>query len=276
MRLTPLLRVRPTSIVTQIMASNSFISTPAAAHLSSSTATSKPSEATSSSTTAAAAPKPAESAEPHPQFGLGTLSLADLAPSPFAQFHTWYGAAAAAAVPQPYATTLATAALPVGRVSARMVYLERLDAHGFVVYSNWGTSRKAADVASNPHAALVFWWREQERQVRVEGAVQPLPRPASQAYFDSRPRPSRLGAWASRQSEALPGGGRDLLDQRVREEEARWQGSDKIDVPDYWGGVRVVPDLVEFWQGRDSRLHDRFVYTKVDGTDEWKIERLSP
>lgn len=166
-----------------------------------------------------------------------------------------------------------TAALPSGRVSARMVYLKELDSAGFVIYSNWGTSRKAADIATNPRASLTFWWRELERQVRVEGAVERLSAPESQVYFDVRARGSRVGAWASRQSEVLTG--REQLEERVREVERRFEGEERIPVPEFWGGLRVRPERVEFWQGRDSRLHDRFVYEQgEDG--EWKIERLSP
>lgn len=170
---------------------------------------------------------------------------------------------------------------------------------GFVVYSNWDTSRKAADIRSNPRSALTFWWHEMERQVRVEGAAERLTQDESQAYFDTRIRGSRLGAWASRQSEVLKplktehgegdarrdddddDDGRAELDRRVKEVEERFHGVDRIPVPPFWGGLRVVPEVVEFWQGRPSRLHDRFRYTRVErqGHEEamsWKIERLSP
>lgn len=151
--------------------------------------------------------------------------------------------------------------------------MKELDDRGFVVYSNWGTSRKASDVASNPHAALTFWWREQERQVRVEGRVERLTSAESQVYYDTRIRGSRIGAWASRQSEVLEG--REQLEQRVKDVEERFAGTEEIPVPEFWGGVRVVPDVVEFWQGRESRLHDRFRFTRGEG-EEWKVERLSP
>lgn len=154
-----------------------------------------------------------------------------------------------------------------------MVYMKELDARGFVIYSNWDTSRKAADVSSNPYAALTFWWREQERQVRVEGTVQRLTREESQVYYDTRIRGSRIGAWASEQSKVLTG--REELEKRVEEVEKRFEGKEEIPVPEFWGGLRVVPEVVEFWQGRPSRLHDRFRYTKLEG-DEWKVERLSP
>lgn len=162
-------------------------------------------------------------------------------------------------------------------MSSRFVYLKELDGRGFVVYSNWGTSRKAADVESNPYASLAFWWHEMERQVRVEGPVERLIASESQAYFGLRARGSRVGAWASEQSKVLleEEGGRGVLEQRVRDVEKRFEGQDEIPVPEFWGGLRVLPEMVEFWQGRESRLHDRFKYVKGDGGD-WEIERLSP
>jgi pyridoxamine 5'-phosphate oxidase len=174
----------------------------------------------------------------------------------------------------PETVCLSTAALPSGRVSARMVYLKELDGRGFVVYSNYG-SRKGRDLAANAHASLTFWWKELERQVRVEGVVERLSAAESQVYYDTRARGSRIGAWASPQSQVLAG--REELEGRVREVESRFEGEDKIPVPDFWGGLRIVPLLVEFWQGRESRLHDRFQYERegVDQT-EWKIERLAP
>ena len=173
---------------------------------------------------------------------------------------------------QPETVCLSTATLPSGRVSARYVYLKELDAKGFVIYSNWATSRKSEDVRSNPYAALTFWWQELERQVRVEGPVQRLTSEESQVYYDTRIRGSRLGAWASEQSSVLPD--REHLEQRVKTVEERFEGKDEIPVPDFWGGIRVVPERMEFWQGRASRLHDRFAYVK-DG-EGWKIDRLSP
>ena len=159
------------------------------------------------------------------------------------------------------------------------MYLKELDDRGFVIYSNWATSRKAADLDSNPQASLAFWWHELERQVRVEGMAERLSEEESQRYYDLRARGSRIGAWASEQSKVLPEeeGGRDVLERRVRDVEERFEGQDKIPVPRFWGGVRVVPRMVEFWQGRESRLHDRFRYTRDETVEEgWRIERLSP
>ncbi|KAG8166461.1 hypothetical protein KVR01_002150 [Diaporthe batatas] len=237
------------------------------------------------------------------------LRRRDLDPaSPITQFHAWFSAAQAhshshsaspptttttdtqhqqqpALVPHPETCTLSTAQLPSGRVSARMVYLKELDARGFVVYSNFGTSRKARDLESNPWASLVFWWEALERQVRVEGRAERLTREESQAYYATRVRGSRLGAWASRQSAVLvPGEGEDgdddgraQLQRWVDEAEERFRGDEDIPVPEFWGGLRIVPERVEFWQGRENRLHDRFVYERVEGEeDKWTLERLSP
>ncbi|KAI9713607.1 MAG: hypothetical protein M1820_000990 [Bogoriella megaspora] len=209
------------------------------------------------------------------QYTKGSLEKDQLVSDPLEQFHTWFAHARSENVHQPETVNFATAALPSGRVSARMVYLKELDSRGFVIYSNWATSRKAADVASNPYAALTFWWHELERQVRVEGKVERLSSEESQVYYDTRIRGSRLGAWASEQSKVLRG--REELENRVKDVEERFQGEEKIPVPEFWGGLRVVPEMVEFWQGRESRLHDRFCYTKDEGKESgWKIERLSP
>lgn len=211
------------------------------------------------------------------QYKRGILEESDLDPSPTEQFHKWFEEATAANVYQPETVALATASLPDGKPSARMVFMKELDEKGFVIYSNWDTSRKSRDVRSNPQAALTFWWREMERQVRVEGKVERLTNEESQVYYDTRVRGSRIGAWASPQSQVLKG--REQLEEFVSDVEKRFEGRDKIPVPDFWGGIRVIPDVMEFWQGRESRLHDRFQYTKVDGKEgreKWKIERLSP
>lgn len=228
----------------------------------------------------------------------GGLHRRDLDPhSPIAQFHAWFAAAqagggggrGAAPIAHPETCTLSTAALPSGRVSARMVYLKELDARGFVVYSNFGTSQKARDLAGNSWASLVFWWEALERQVRVEGRAERLSRDESQRYYETRVRGSRIGAWASRQSAVLrpvegqgeegeDDDGRRQLEGWVKETEERFEGTDAIPVPDFWGGLRIVPERVEFWQGRENRLHDRFVYERVEGEEAaaWTLERLSP
>ena len=209
------------------------------------------------------------------QYTKGSLEKSQLLSDPFIQFNAWFSHAKSAGVYQPETTTLSTAELPSGKVSARVVYLKELDTKGWVIYSNWGTSRKAADIASNPHAALTFWWRELERQVRVEGRVERLTSEESQVYYDTRIRGSRIGAWASKQSTVLTD--RTELDERVKQIEDRFQAQEKIPVPEFWGGLRVIPESVEFWQGRPSRLHDRFVYSEdKESGSGWKIERLSP
>ncbi|CAJ2501926.1 Uu.00g047790.m01.CDS01 [Anthostomella pinea] len=231
------------------------------------------------------------------QFTKNVLTRADLDPSsPTRQFHAWFATAQQSGlVAHPETCCLSTAALPSGRVSARMVYLKELDAQGFVIYSNFGTSRKARDLAANPWASLTFWWEALERQVRVEGRAERLSRDESQRYFDTRVRGSRIGAWSSRQSQVLvPAAagedadgddhdhddGRRELEDWVEETEKKFEGEKHIPVPEFWGGLRIIPESVEFWQGRQNRLHDRFVYTKQDGAKdeaaEWTLERLSP
>lgn len=209
------------------------------------------------------------------QYTKGSLSASQLDRDPLAQFHTWFAHARDNGVYQPETVTLSTAQLPSGRVSARMVYMKELDTRGFIVYSNWSSSNKAADVNSNPQASLTFFWRELERQVRVEGRTERLSSEESQPYYDTRGRGSRIGAWASQQSAILRD--REELVARVKDVEARFEGQERIPVPDFWGGVRIVPDMVEFWQGRESRLHDRFRYTKDESEEGgWKLHRLSP
>ncbi|KAL9059602.1 MAG: hypothetical protein Q9162_001107 [Coniocarpon cinnabarinum] len=225
-------------------------------------------------TTANSTPSQAE------QYKKGALYRADLAPSPITQFHAWFSHAQQNGVYQPETVCLSTASLPSGKVSSRFVYLKELDERGFVIYSNWGTSRKSQDVRSNPYASLSFWWRELERQVRVEGPVERLRNEESQVYYDTRARGSRIGAWASEQSKILTPNsgaeddGREALESRVKDTERKFDGKEEIPVPDFWGGLRVLPESIEFWQGRESRLHDRFQYTKED--ESWVIERLSP
>jgi pyridoxamine 5'-phosphate oxidase len=165
--------------------------------------------------------------------------------------------------------TVATAT-PDGAPSARMMLLKDVDQRGFVFYTNY-QSRKAGELLANPRAALVFHWPVLQRQVRVEGAVARLPQPESETYFRTRPRGSRIGAWASRQSTELAT--RAELDQRVREYEARFAGQD-VPLPPFWGGFRLTPSAIEFWQGRVNRLHDRLRYTRVGGG--WAVTRLYP
>ncbi len=198
------------------------------------------------------------------------LTEADAAADPSEQFQHWLEQAIAAELPEPNAMTLATAT-PDGRVSARMVLLKGADETGLVFYTNY-TSRKGEQLAANPYAALVFWWAELERQVRFEGRVARLSASESDAYFQSRPLGSRLGAWASPQSQVIPD--RATLEQRLAALEQQYaQGS--VPRPSHWGGFRLAPETIEFWQGRPNRLHDRLCYCRqADG--RWQRQRLAP
>lgn len=266
--------------------------------------------------------------------------------NPLHQFHTWFRDPRLSPSSAPETCTLATASLPSGRVSARVVYLKELDERGWVVYSNWGSREgkgrqvfgpdaEAMDTlgsmpepgdenneisgSGNKWATLTFNWATVERQVRVEGLLEPLSREESEQYWRTRERGSQIGGWASWQSRVLWSAeppqlaehqrrksvarmqasvgsssatlvpadiditdiddGRALLEQRVKEIEERFANVDKIPLPPFWGGMRLVPESVEFWQGRRSRLHDRFRYVRT-GTDEnsslWRLQRLSP
>jgi pyridoxamine 5'-phosphate oxidase len=188
---------------------------------------------------------------------------------PVQQFARWFHDAVDAKLPLAEAVTLATVDAE-GRPSARVVLLKDFDEHGFVFFTNY-ESRKAHDLAANPRAALCFWWPPLERQVRIEGSVERVAAAESDAYFASRPRGSQIGAWASDQSTVIES--RRILEDRAAQLAARWTGS-AVPRPPHWGGFRLRPDSIEFWQNRDDRLHDRFRYTR-DG-DRWRIERLAP
>ncbi len=190
-------------------------------------------------------------------------------PDPILQFQTWFEAAVAANLPEPNAMTLATAT-PDGIPSARVVLLKAVDSRGFVFFTNYN-SHKAQDLIANPHAAIVFLWTEQERQVRIQGTVEKISPAESDDYYYSRPVGSRLGAWASDQSQVIPD--RTVLETRLADLQAKHPDGD-IARPEHWGGFRVIPRVIEFWQGRSSRLHDRLRYqTHETG---WTIDRLAP
>lgn len=198
------------------------------------------------------------------------LRRADLADDPVEQFDRWYQSAERE-VPLAQAMTLATVG-PDGAPDARMVLLKGHGPDGFCFFTNY-ESAKAAQIAADSRAALVIYWREQDRQVRVRGSLERLPAADSDAYFATRPRESRLGAWASPQSRTLPG--RDALEESLGEIEERWEGEEDIPRPEHWGGFLVRPETVEFWQGQRARLHDRFLYTR-EPANGWRIERLAP
>ncbi|MEM7111584.1 MAG: pyridoxamine 5'-phosphate oxidase [Chloroflexota bacterium] len=201
----------------------------------------------------------------------GRLNREMLADDPFVQFDQWFEAVLAADdILEPNAMTLATAD-ENGRPSARMVLLKGCDLRGFVFYTNYN-SRKGQELAANPWAALTFWWGSLQRQVRVEGHVVRLSAEESDAYYNSRPVGSRLGAWVSHQSQIIAE--RGVLEERLKEYEAKFAAGD-VPRPDYWGGFRVVPTAIEFWQGGMHRLHDRFRYTR-QADENWQIKRLSP
>jgi pyridoxamine 5'-phosphate oxidase len=198
------------------------------------------------------------------------LHRAELDPSPIAQFRKWFAQALSAQLVEPSAMTLATADKD-GRPSARIVLLKAADERGFAFFTNY-ESRKGRELAENPHAALVLYWPELEREVLVAGAVTQVSRAESAEYFAKRPRGSQLGAWVSKQSSVVPD--HTFLEAELQQVEQRFAGRD-VELPPYWGGYVLQPVRLEFWQGRPNRLHDRFQYSKqADGT--WRIDRLSP
>jgi pyridoxamine 5'-phosphate oxidase len=200
----------------------------------------------------------------------GGLGERDLRKNPFEQFRVWFEQAQAAEIIEPNAMTLATAT-PDGIPSARMVLLKGFDERGFAFFTNY-ESQKGRELAENPHAALVFYWAELERQVRITGTVTKTSQAESEAYWSTRPVASQLGAWVSEQSTVVPN--RKVLEEQMAALE-KWYEDVEIPAPPYWGGYRVAPETIEFWQGRPNRLHDRFRYTKA-GEGKWQIERLSP
>lgn len=199
----------------------------------------------------------------------GSLDAADVLPDPLAQFQRWFDQALASQLPEPNAMHLTTVGAD-GRPSGRIVLLKGLD-EGFLFFTNY-QSRKGHELARNDRAALTFFWVELERQVRVEGCVERVSEAESDAYFASRPRGSQIGAWVSAQSEVVPD--REFLEKRAAELAAKF-AEQPVPRPPHWGGYRLKPDYLEFWQGRPSRLHDRIAYTWQLGGN-WKIERLSP
>ncbi len=208
--------------------------------------------------------------QPKPPMESPGLTRKNVDPNPFKQFEQWYQAAVAAEPVLPAAASLATATRE-GRLSSRMVLLKDFDERGFVFYTNYESS-KGIELAENPSAALVFYWRQLERQICITGPVSKVSREESEAYFRTRPRGSQIGTLTSRQSQVVAS--REVLESRFQQLMAEYEGGE-IPLPSYWGGYRLSPATVEFWQGRSDRLHDRVLYKRHSG-GPGQLERLSP
>lgn len=205
-------------------------------------------------------------------YGRGALDEAGVVADPVEQFRVWFDEARAAKVAEPNAMTLATVDA-AGAPSARVVLLKSFDERGFAFYTNYD-SRKGKELAANPRAALCFFWQPLERQVRVEGTVERVGRAESEAYFSGRPRLAQIGAWVSQQSATITS--RAELERIEAALKSRF-GDGPVPLPEFWGGFRVVPHAIEFWQGRPSRLHDRLLYSRSgSGSGPWTLQRLSP
>jgi len=197
------------------------------------------------------------------------LSKASVNKDPFVQFNNWFSEIVDAKIIDPSAMVLATVA-ETNMPSARIVLLKEVDEKGFVFFTNY-LSRKAKDLKKNPNASLLFYWKEMDRQLRIEGIIEKVKTKISEEYFHTRPRESQISAWVSKQSSIVPD--RNFLDKKYNELDEEF-GNDEIPLPDYWGGYRLIPEYFEFWQGRESRLHDRICYREKKGN--WKIFRLAP
>jgi pyridoxamine 5'-phosphate oxidase len=199
----------------------------------------------------------------------GSLDVSDVSFVPLEQFQMWFDEAISSELLEPNALLLSTVSAK-GKPSSRIVLLKGLD-NGFKFYTNY-LSRKGTELIENPNACITFFWAELERQVRIEGTIEKVSAEESDEYFQSRPKGSQIGAWTSNQSMVI--GNREVLEEREKHLIEKF-GNNPIPRPPHWGGYRLVPNYIEFWQGRPSRLHDRIAYTLMEN-DEWKIERLSP
>jgi pyridoxamine 5'-phosphate oxidase len=209
-------------------------------------------------------------AELRKEYSKSSLDFSTIHKNPLTQFSLWFDEAISAKVMEPNAMNLATISKD-GRPSGRVVLLKGIEDEKFIFYTNYQSS-KGKDLDTNPACSLTFFWPELERQIRISGIAERTDSESSEKYFQSRPRASQVGAWASPQDSII--GSREILEARVAEIEKRFEGKDKLPKPHQWGGYAVKPFEMEFWQGRPSRLHDRILFTKLD--DEWKINRLAP
>lgn len=200
-----------------------------------------------------------------------SLDESDIVNNPFQQFRIWFEEAMEAKIPEPNAFTLSTADLS-GQPSARILLLKSFDEIGFVFYTNYN-SRKGAQLAANPKAAMTFLWHELQRQIRIEGMVTKASEEISNAYFQSRPKASQIGAWASPQSQVIDN--RSLLENNVQSLQDEYKDAETLPKPPHWGGYLLKPNFIEFWQGRPSRLHDRIAF-ELDESQNWQIKRLAP
>jgi len=215
--------------------------------------------------------RPLDTATLRLEYSRAALDEASVDPNPIRQFERWFSDALASELAEPNAMCLSTVGA-AGKPSARMVLLKGVSASGFVFFTNY-LSRKGQELRANPNAALTFYWAELERQVRIEGTVAPVSPEESESYFASRPFRSRLGAAVSPQSQVIPS--RAALEEEMARLEAQYAASEAVPRPDHWGGYRLSPDSIEFWQGRRSRLHDRILYS-LSTSGLWEIRRLAP
>jgi pyridoxamine 5'-phosphate oxidase len=205
------------------------------------------------------------------EYSLHALDESKVNPNPLIQFQTWLEEALIAKIDEPYAFNLATISAS-GQPDSRIVLLRSATAAGFSFFSNY-TSQKGLEIKVHPFGSLNFFWAGLERQVRIQGKIEPLSEVASDEYFQSRPRESQIGAWASEQSQIIPN--REYLEGRVIFFTKKFEGQ-AVPRPSHWGGYLIIPHRYEFWQGRESRLHDRILYQKVNESQKWQIGRLSP
>jgi len=199
-----------------------------------------------------------------------TLEIGDIKANPFSQFKDWFQEALDSSIKEANAMTIATVDA-AGKPSARIVLLKGFDENGFIFYTNYD-SKKGHDLAANPNIAAVFLWKDLERQIRIEGTAKKITKEASLQYFQSRPKGSQIGAWASPQSQVIPD--RSILENNVKNLKEKYKNAENLPIPNHWGGYIIEPTLIEFWQGRSSRLHDRICYRLEK--KNWEIDRLAP